>query len=576
MGPLERSALSRLVGLPPRREVVVVISIEPHSHEFDANLVFSGLGAFFAADRRVKDGGGSVEGSFTADGERWIARLSYQSSNILPPEDGQLPTGREFELETVREYRLLVKRSRAEDEIGDQSFSAHLAPRWQGMRGEKSDGTVIQLSVPDAITEGVNVRVQGSNIRFERYRKLLQRAAHAVGINPGHLEKPHPCSNIQDAAREVRVHRDASGPVHARDGPIAELGHLLEHDRGGYRKVVQDDQYRPGHYHTVTLGPRRVREVAPTHSAPVEIKHYYALDPDSLPEDHPLAHPKVCVSLQSSRWRGNVTLLEEHAEAKTEPAIALETLVDELDTMLRAVLADAGLDLAPSENAPGPGDRGPFVTDAYWPADVSSGWDSPIALDLSHVRQDQESVVIRHLADGGLSPVQWESLETLVADGGEVSPDEIAEEHGRHPGSVRRALRDMEDLVHREYAQVSLRSRLVAEHVHEAVKEAREATRRAVETSAKAIGAAERGLEEHMSAFVTWASRHGIDVDGARDARMTLRFGDVPTGESRHEIKSQLRRGLELWLDAGLPRDQYVDAKLRFGDGSGGFARHFL
>lgn len=41
--------------------------------------------------------------------------------------------------------------------------------------------------------------------------------------------------------------------------------------------------------------------------------------------------------------------------------------------------------------------------------------------DLTRVRQEQESVVVRHVADG-LFETQWEALETLVIDGGEISP----------------------------------------------------------------------------------------------------------------------------------------------------------
>lgn len=44
------------------------------------------------------------------------------------------------------------------------------------------------------------------------------------------------------------------------------MGHLLENDREGYRKVVQNDQNERGetlssYYHTVTLGEKRIREV---------------------------------------------------------------------------------------------------------------------------------------------------------------------------------------------------------------------------------------------------------------------------------------------------------------------------
>jgi len=104
----------------------------------------------------------------------------------------------------------------------------------------------------------------------------------------------------------------------------------------------------------------------------------------------------------------------------------------------------------------------------------------------------------------GLSPVQWESMETLVTDGGEAAPADIADSHGRHVESVRRALREMEDPVEREYGSVSLRSEYVAEMVHAAVDEARESIERATEATAKAMEAAERGLDETMNAFIAW------------------------------------------------------------------------
>jgi hypothetical protein len=421
------------------------------------------------------------------------------------------------------------------------------------MEVKKSDGTILEYSVPDGIHEAVNLKIQGSNIVFHRYLQLLQSAAVAVGIRANYFEEPHEYSNVQDAERYVRVHEDASGPVHARDGPIASMSHLLESDRQGYRKVVQndDDGYGrnlPGYYHTVTLGPRRIREAFPDHALPKEIKHYYAREAHSQGEDSPLAHPKVGASYQVSRWDEKLGVTPEE----------LTQLERELDQTVLSILADAGLDIAPSQGSD------PFVPDAYFNGKTSEDGPDPIGLDLTHIRSNQESVVIRHLTDG-LSPVQWESLQTLVTDGGVVAPADIADEHGRHVESVRRALRGIDDLVVREYANVSLRSSYVAELAHDAVQEAQEAVKQAAETGAKAIRAAEQGMEETMSVFIAWAARHGVDVDDAlnrREARMKLRFGE-PGRETRRAIKE----GFRIWKEAGLPEERFRRAKVRFRDG---------
>ena len=146
-----------------------------------------------------------------------------------------------------------------------------------------------------------------------------------------------------------------------------------------------------------------------------------------------------------------------------------------------------------------------------------------------------------------------------------VAPADIADEHGRHIESVRRALRGIDDLVVREYAEVSLRLSYVAELVHDAVQEAEEAVKRAAETGAKAIWTAEQGMEETMSVFIAWAARHGINVDDAlsrRDAWMKLR-----AGESGRETRRAIKEGFCIWQEAGLPVERFRTAQVQFSDG---------
>lgn len=540
-------------------------AVEPNPHEFHANLLYAadGLNPWFACDRRVKDGDGSQYARFQHDGEAWTVKLYYQDSGIMHPGD-ELPSGTPLEIETIREYRLSIRRAADEDEHGQQSLNAHLAPRWPEMTVRTSDGEVQPLEYPaDELGEAINVSVRGSNIAFDRYTALLQEAAAAVGLSRRYFRDPHRLSNVQDASLEVRVHRDRSGPIHARDGPIASMGHLLESDREGYRKVVQNDddergENLPGYYHTVTLDPRRVREAFPTHELPVEVKHYYAKEAANLPDDHPLRHPKVGVAYQRSRW------------SDTQYWRDLEQLEAELKRVLYSVMADAGLDVAPEHGA------GPYVEDSYFGAAVREQPVDPVGLNLTELKQSQESIVIRQVADG-LSPVEWESLQTLVADGGTVAPKNIAAEHDRHEDSVRRALRRLEGMVERRYGEVSLASDHIAGLVVEAVEAAREdaeaAVRRAVETSAKALEAAERGMGEGMASFLAWAARHDVDVDNARDARLCLRFGDWPGWA---QAKRSLRMGLQVWRDAGLNEADYRQARVEFGGGDSGTVWHLL
>jgi hypothetical protein len=407
--------------------------IAPAPHEWLAHYLYDahGLDPYFAADSRVKEGGGSVEGGFTADGEQWLAKLYYQDSGPKHPGTA-LPSGEVFQLETLREFRITVRRHPEEDPEGQQRANAYLAPRWQGMESEGDSGNP---SVPDDIEEAVNVRIAGSNIEPARYVDLLEGAAQAVGIAGYYFwaKKLHPYSNVVDAARYVRLQKDASGPIHARDGPIVGMAHLLEHDRTGYRKLVQndsDEQGRdlPGYYHTVTLDPTHIEEAFPHHELPKEVKHYYAREALSVPEDSPLRHLKLEAAYQTSRWDGTLrpwtdeqapTGHEQYAEVSEDPTI--ETFNEEAEETLLAVLADAGIDLRPEDQGDSGGSAYPYRRDEYFRAQECDRGRELIDLDLTRVRSDKESVVIRHQADG-LSPVEWESLETLVTDGGSVSP----------------------------------------------------------------------------------------------------------------------------------------------------------
>ncbi|MFC7138460.1 MarR family transcriptional regulator [Halosimplex aquaticum] len=527
-------------------------AIEPAWHEYAANLLFveDGLMPYFAADSQVKAGGGSQQARFELAGESWNVKLYYQDSGIVHP-GPSTPTGTDFRLDEIREFRLHVARASDEDPVGEQSFNAHIAPRWQGMQVESDDGQRFEMDVPEEMDEGINVRIQGSNINALRYSTLLKRAAEAVGISMGYFENPLEFSNTQDAERYVRVHKNESGPVHARDGPVATMGHLLEDDRTGYRKVVQNDDDEhgrnlPGYYHTVTLGPQRVREAFPSHELPVEVKHYYSREALARDPDDPLAHPKVGVSYQVSRWDDTLGADQE----------ALAQLQRELDRVLHAVLIDAGLDVAPDHGS------GPFVEDAYFDAEVSDGFEEPPTLDMAHIHHEQESVVLKHVKDG-LSPVEWESLEVLVTDGGEVAPADIAEEKGRHVDSVRDALRRMDDLVQREYGSVSLRSTYVAELVHDAVQRAEDAVRDAASASAKALEAAERGLDERTSALLAFCDRYNIDYRDKGDARMKIRFGELdPDADPSPAFLA--KRAFGLWTDAKQDAERFRSALVKW------------
>jgi hypothetical protein len=510
--------------------------IDTAPHEFVANYNFAdGLRPWFACDRAVKDGEGSVEATFRHDGEPWTATLYYQDSGIVHPGD-RTPAGTPMRIDEMREFRIAIEAG--DDEAGQRSFNAHVRPRWDGMKTESDDGSTHRIDVP--FREGVNVRVAGSNIEFDQYLQLLQKAAHAVDVNWSYFEDPHDSSNVQQAERYVRVHKDESGPVHARDGPLARLGHLLENDRDGHRKVEQADmnergEQLPGYRHQVGVDEHRVQEVFANHSLPKRWKHYYAREALSRDDSDPLAHPKVGAIYYGSLWR------DTDRKLGVSPS-DLRQLTEELEDSVLSILHEAGLDVTSSA---------PYVEDAYFDATTRHRDRQVVELPLREIEATQESVVIENVADG-LSPIQWESLEVLVTDGGEIAPQDIAESGGFHRDAVYRALDDMEELIDREYGSVSLRSTYVGQLVHDAVRSAKERTREAVEAASKAMDAADRGLDENTSALVAWASKH-VENFRERDDGLEVDFGRIEADsydDAMKEIRRALREGKRLWDEA--------------------------
>lgn len=508
--------------------------IETAPHEFTAQYNFDdGLQPYFAFDYTVKDSDGSTTSEFRHHGELWDVTLYYQDSNIVNPGD-TTPTGTPFDIDELREFRLSVE---ADDETGERGFNAHIRPRWDGMAVETDTGRERRLSVP--FEEGINVRVTGSNIEFDRYLPLLKAACWSLKVNSAYFDSPHDSSTVQQAERYVRLAKDVSGPVHARDGPLARMGHLLESDRHGTRRTEQTDmdergEQSPGYRHQVGVDEQRVQEVWPNHALPKQVKHYYAREHKSMPDDHPLSHPKVGAIYYPSLWR------DCDGQLGVSPS-DLQQLTDELEETLLSTLHDAGISVT---------NAGPFVEDSYFEVTLSDRDRQVVELPLQDIKERQESVVIDHVADG-MSPVEWASLETLVTDGGEVAPSDIADSGGFHPDSVYRALDRIDEMVQREYGTVELRSTYVGELVHEAVESAKSRTRDAVEAGAKAMEAAERGLDERTSAFVAFASRHFEEWretdDGVRLDLGTVEADDRKSAE--REIRRKLREGSELWQD---------------------------
>jgi hypothetical protein len=98
--------------------------------------------------------------------------------------------------------------------------------------------------------------------------------------------------------------------------------------------------------------------------------------------------------------------------------------------------------------------------------------------------------------------------------------------------------------------------------VADAIETAESEIARATNAAAKAVNAAERGLDERTSAFIAWCESHGVNYRGLEgDGNGSIDVGEV---DDRSEVRQILREGLQLWTDMRKDEAAFRGANLSY------------
>jgi hypothetical protein len=500
-------------------------TIRPQTHELDAHLIFTkdGLDPFYWLDSVRKEyDGWETEGKPTAtmehNGDTYHLCYDYDISGLDPWEH------QSYTLETVPQFRIYFTRDdelyngeRADkDEARNGAGGTMLfRPRWPNLT---SDGT--EVDVPDLGGPYIDCRIQQSNHQPDELPEILAGAVQAFGGTPRYFEEIHHTSNVTDLAVYVRLLRDVSGRVHAADGPIARMHTLLEGDREGYRKHVEDHRELPGYYVTTTLTPDRVGELIRGHRLPVEIKHYYPNQPDKFEEGEPLYYPKVEVSYQTSQT-DETLYWDDVANARRELA---ETLMNVLEW------ADVSLT---------PGD--PYVSDAYFDAGEADRWNLRLVDDPTPEIESEQKARVMTLW-GDMMDSDREVIEHLLTDGGDTSPADAADATGLSYRTIRRVIDRLEGVVEHSYGDLQITSKRIQQDLLERVRAAGENFKSGVE--AAVMGAAEAGADRTRSKWKAAKHRYDVTVRDGEGITKELDIGYRPADrEERDSILRRLRLG---------------------------------
>jgi len=533
-------------------------------HELDAHfhLVRDGLKPYYQLTNVRKDHDWSVgkpTATFQSDGETFHACLDFDPQPIVPWSDPS------YNLETAYLYRIYFvcadetyDQERADRSQRVKGGTITFKPRWPDMKRRKKadDDGEKEWSGPVTDVDGymdlgkpyLNARVQGSNIDFDRYPDLLGEAAAAFGIPRRYFDTFHETSNVSDAAVYARIMRDESGPVYAADGPIARMHSLLESDRSGYRKHVEDHRERPGDYVTSVLDDRRAKKVIRGHKIGKEAKHYYMKDPETYNPDQFGYHPKLEVGFQTSATDETVYWDRDDGE------LDRHDLRRELEELLANLLDWSGLDLTGGDQ---------YQEDAYFdPDDREHRSLKLVDCPLPEIESEQEQAIMRLWGD--MNPSDRATVDTLLSDGGELSPQDVADETGYCYDTILRAVDRLEEFVEHTYGQLAIKSDYAAQEMVKRVRSAEEQFRRSIGAATMQVADDARGVD--TDSFDRFVNAYDVGIDESRnDCRMLLkpRYVAADLDDAKYLAKEAY-----VAVSDRLGNDRGVHLRVELADGS--------
>lgn len=511
-------------------------------HEFKAYVKYDvGLGVYYGLNSLQKEHDFREEGALVAefgvpdeiaestDRELWELEFSFSDSKLEPWDDES------FRIQNVREYSIKVHPAGVDDHddaLRKATFS--VKPRWPDLESE--DGYA-DPNNPHGIL-GLDVTFDGSNLSPRVYPKLFYQALGVLHgqqgknwSNPTYIsyedvrpENIHHSSNIVDGELYVRLDEDKSGPLYAIDGPIHRISMLLADERRGYAKSIRDDRECEGYYHVATIDSERASQLLGGHSLGKEFKHYHVNNPDAVEGDGMLEHPKFGVALQNS------------VTDRTVYWDDLRRLEKELDEALLNVLDWADIPIRP--------DGQYYVEDRVFDVEGERRFRQLATNQLPTIEQEQNHDVTRIM--NNLAPTDAEITEQLLADGGQWSPRDLADELGRHIDTVYHALQRLGDLVVHEYGDVCLRSKNVAQQILSRLKGAKESFDISLSEAADRMLQADK-VENNESAFARWRETYGVSIESEDGDSDTISMKYQPS--DRREAREILRAGANKWAD---------------------------
>ncbi|GAB3678881.1 DUF7845 domain-containing protein [Halopiger thermotolerans] len=428
---------------------------------------------------------GYLELDVEIDGEPWHLEVSYSKSGFAPRLSDGINAERLYEWDIRGRGR------------GERKASFNISPRFPNMRHWET-GDPVNLPWENQVGEvdGVDVEFHVSNIEPGHGLELLPEFFAAIFEHAGervHPEyfraDPHSASRMWAYERYIRIRRQWAEKL-ASAGVLQKVVHFLSDLEGVKAELHLDNEEVINHQNRLILNPTSAAKLLPGHTYGRKFEIYQLADPDAVSKDHPSYHPKVEVLVNKSMNDGEAWAWADRHE-----------VTEQIEETLLNALHWEDIPLAPDGN------------DVYVPDDHfdAAARDESVELyedPTPRLKAKTDHLLMTTLRDMG--ETAREVTETVATDGG-GTVDGLADELGKHPATIYRAIEDLGDILEIDQGEISFRARKYQEELRALV----ESAEYAIESFADRIQHV-MGLADHIaesSPFQRWLAENGAEIE---------------------------------------------------------------
>jgi len=470
---------------------------------------------------------GYLEIDTEIDGEPWHLEVRYSKSGFAPRLSDGINAERLYEWDIVGRGR------------GERKASYNISPRFPNMRHWES-GERLQLPWENQVGEvdGVDVEFHTSNIEPERGLELLPEFFAAVFDHAGervHPEyfraEPHEASRMWAYERYVRIRREWAAKLSSA-GVLQKVAHYLSDLEGVRAELHIDNREIINHQNRLFLNPTSAGELLPGHTYGRKFEIYQLKDPDAVSKDHPSYHPKVEVLVNKSMNDGEAWAWADHHEVTEQIE---ETLLNALHW----------------EDIPlGPDGNGVYIADDHFDAvardDLVELYEDP----TPRLEAKTDHLLMTTLRDMG--ETARDVTQSVATDGG-ATVDDLADQLGKHPATIYRAINDLGDILELDQGDVSFRARKYREELRALVESAEYAIESYADRMQHLMGLADHVAES--SPFQEWLAKNGADLsfdDQGEPRRMRIdTILSRLKSDSFENVQTIAAEALDKWSKSG-------------------------